>query len=145
MKVFLKSDINMRVKAFNENNLETVYDSPIAGGGESSATSPMEAMLQTLGACSYMDMISILRKKRKTISDFNMEIDAKRAEEHPKVFTEVFIKISVISPDATLEDIKKAAELSYNKYCSVAAMFKASGCRLDYSCEIISPSEIITK
>ena len=85
-----------------------------------------------------MDIITILNKQRKTIYDFRVEIEADRAEEHPKVFTNVSLRYIVISPDLKLEDLGKAVHLSHEKYCSVSAMFRAAGCKVDFVCEVFN-------
>ena len=73
-----------------------------------------------------MDVISILQKKRVTMTDFSVELDADRAEEHPKVFTHVRIKFIITGQGISEEAVKRAIDLSKDKYCSASAMLKAS-------------------
>ena len=137
MKVELELENNMRVVGRDPKEHLTYFDTTDAGG-DGTATSPMSAMLQALGACTFMDVVSILRKKRKTITSMKIEIDAERAETHPKVFTKAHLKYILTSPDATIEDFNSAITLSEEKYCSVSAMFQRSGCEVTWE-SILNP------
>ena len=138
MQVILKSEGKLSITGYTGEGHETKFDAPIAIGGENSAAKPMEVMLETLGACSYIDIMSILTKMRKTIEKFEIIIDAERAEEHPKVFTKVNIIYKAYSKDLKLTDLGKAVKLSQDKYCSVSAMFRNSGCTVNHTSEIVS-------
>ena len=94
-------------------------------------------MLQALGACTLMDVVSILRKKRKTVESINLYIEGKRAENHPKVFTDVHLIFELKSPDAEMKDLERSIELSETTYCSASAMFKRSGCNLTWEAKIL--------
>lgn len=137
MEAKLKLDRNMRIIGSNQEGLETVFDTNPGAGGENTAATPMEIMLQAMGACSFMDVVSILRKKRKTINTLNVYLNAERAENHPKVFLNVHIKYSLDSPDAEMKDLERAIELSQTTYCGASAMFQRSGCKVTWEGEII--------
>ena len=136
MKATLKLDKNMRLIGSSVKGHETVFDTPAAGGDDTAAT-PMEIMLQSLAACSSMDVLSILRKKRKQIDEYWVEIEGERTEEHPKVFKKVNIKYNLKSPDAEEADFRRSIELSQDKYCGASAIFKLSGCEVTYSMNLI--------
>lgn len=138
MKALLEYDRNMRAIGDNLRGHKTVFDGVPDVGGEDTAPTPMEIVLQSLAACTFMDVVSILRKKRKTISALRVEIDGERANEHPKVFTKAHLHFILTSPDAELKDLERAIELSHEKYCSVSTMFKRSGCEVGWSAEVIS-------
>lgn len=76
-----------------------------------------------------MDAIVILGKKKKMVA-------AIRAEEHPRVFTAIRIAYSLKSPDCSAGDFRKAVELSIDKYCSVAAMIRNSGCSVSWTADV---------
>ncbi len=114
----------------------THFDAPLDGAAPLAA-SPMSIMLQSLAACTSVDIVDILHKKRKTITAFSVRIHAERADEHPKVFTSAALHFTLTSPDAAMSDLERCIELSQEKYCSVAAMFKRSGCELVTTAEII--------
>lgn len=93
-----------------------------AVGGDRSGFSPMELMLISLASCTAMDVISILRKKRQDVSHFEVKVEAERAEEHPKVFTDILLTYIVngVSVDPTA--VERSIELSLTKYCPAHAM-----------------------
>ncbi len=136
MKTILKLDRNMRILATNDLGLETVFDTHPSVGGEDTAATPMEIMLQAMGACTFMDVISILRKKRKDIKDLHISIDGVRGDTHPKMYTKVHMVYELFSPDAELKDLERSVELSQTKYCGASAMFKAAGCEVTYECKV---------
>ncbi len=125
----------------NNRGIKTFFDTSaelLGPGG--SAASPMETVLESLGACSMMDILCILKKMRKNLITLQADIDARRAQEHPKVFTDIQIKYCLESPDCTHSELEKAVRLSMDKYCSVAAMIRASGCAITWSAELAQTS-----
>ncbi len=140
MQVRLKLDGNMRVIGTNSEEQETIFDANSNIGGDNTAASPMEVFLQSMTACTFMDVISILRKKRKEVTDMVIDIEAQRAEEHPRVFTEVMMHFTLTSPDAELQDLNRSIELSKTKYCSASAMFQRAGCKVNWTSTILRPS-----
>lgn len=123
----------------NEGGSQTAFDASVAHGGAGSAASPMEVLLQSVAACSSMDIVSIITKKRKTITNFRVEIEADRAADHPKVFTRIHLRYILTSPDASEADLARAVELSQTTYCSAMAMMKHSGCEVSYAQELLRP------
>ena len=140
MKAELRLDRNMRFIGSNDMGLETVFDTHPNVGGEDTAATPMEIALQALAGCSAMDVVSILRKKRKTITDFRIFMDAERGKEHPKIFTRAHLIYQLTSPDAELKDLERAVELSQTTYCAVSAIFKRSGCEVTYESRLLNDS-----
>lgn len=86
-----------------------------------SAPGPMEMLLLALGACTGTDVISILRKKRQQVDEFEVEVSGTRAEHPPRVWTriEIFYRVRGRVEEKALTD---AIHLSTSKYCSVSAM-----------------------
>jgi putative redox protein len=132
MKATIKLEKGMRFVGENEGGLKTYFDSHSQFGGEESAATPMEVMLQSLGSCTVMDVLSMLRKRRKTIDGFNVYLEAERADEHPKVYTSVKLIYELISPDAKIEELDHAVNLSQEKYCGASEMFRKSGCEVTW-------------
>ena len=96
---------------------------------------PVELALLAVGACTAMDIISILRKKRQTVTGYEVELSAEQREEYPQTFTKVTIKHKLrgkIDPEA----VKRAIELSETKYCSVGAMI-AKSAKIEATFEIV--------
>src|SRR5574341_1042053 len=86
--------------------------------------SPVEMVLEALGGCTAMDIVSILQKMRRTITSLTLEIEGERREEYPRIFTHVHIFYRLISPDATEQELERAIRLSEEKYCSVSGMLR---------------------
>lgn len=86
--------------------------------------SAMELVLMGAGSCSAWDVVEILRKGRQDIADVIVELDADRAETLPKVFTRIHLHFIVKGHDLSSERVRRAIELSVDKYCSAVAMLK---------------------
>jgi putative redox protein len=121
----------------NDKGQKTRFDATMDFSGPAKYASPMDIVLEALGACSMMDIIAIIKKMRKELTLLEADLEAERAEDHPKVFTAIQIKYRMKSPDGSLADLEKATALSMEKYCSVAAMLRASGCRITWSSELV--------
>ncbi len=115
-----------------------VMDGPEDFGGFSAGTRPMEMLLIGLAGCSAMDVLSILKKKRVKLDDFSMQVEAERAEEHPKVFTKIHLHYIFTGRDIKPKDVERAIELSQDKYCGASAMFRKVA-EVSYDYEIKEP------
>lgn len=91
-------------------------------GGEGRGFVPMELMAVSLGGCTAMDVISILRKKRQDITAFEVRVDAPRAEEHPKVFTRATIEYQITGHNVDEAAVLRAIQLTAESYCPAQAM-----------------------
>lgn len=110
-------------------------DGSEAIGGEGKGVRPMELVLMALGSCSVFDLHSILVKQRQQIDDIQVEVEGKRREEIPQVFTDIHINFFL---KGEIDEVKatKAAELAVKKYCSVHDMLAAGGINITYSLKI---------
>ncbi len=120
--------------AQGESGHGVVFDAAEKVGGSDTGTRPGEMVLMALGSCSGMDVVSILKKMRVSFDSFEVEIKGKAAEEHPKVWTEVWMKFK-IKGDVPEDKFKKAIEMSRDKYCSVGALFSKTA-KVHYDYEI---------
>ncbi len=93
-------------------------------GEESTGFSPMELILVGLAGCTGMDVISILQKKRQPVTGFEVRVVGRRAESHPKVYTEIDVEYEVEGQGVDPQAVERAIELSRDKYCSVSNMLK---------------------
>ena len=93
-------------------------------GGRNLASRPMEVMLMGMGGCTAIDVVSMLRKQRQDIEAVEVALVAERADDHPKVFTEVKLVYTVRGRKLSRPLIERAVSLSDEKYCSATAMFK---------------------
>lgn len=122
MKAYLKQIDGLALAARADSGHWVTMDGPEELGGHNSGPRPMELGLIALGGCTAMDVISILKKKRAPVEDFAMELEAERADEHPKVFTRIRIKYIIYGKGIRPQDVERAIELSETKYCSMSAM-----------------------
>lgn len=102
-----------------------VLDTVPAVQGRDTAARPMEFVLIGLASCTAMDVVSILRKRKKEPRRFEVHARAERATEHPKVFTHIELEF-VIAGDFDPAEVERAIDLSQNRYCPVAGMLKPS-------------------
>lgn len=110
----------------SDSNHWVTLDSVKSFGGAEAATKPMELVLIALGGCTAMDVLSILKKMREDVRDFDVNLDAEKAEGHPSVFTKIHLHYIIKGKNIKSENVNKAIELSMNQYCSVSAMLKKS-------------------
>jgi len=81
-------------------------------------------VLSAIAACSGIDIVDILSKMRVDFSDFEIEVEAEQTEEHPRVFKDIFVTYKLKTAKSNEEKVKKAIDLSLDKYCGVSAMLK---------------------
>ncbi|MCG8066947.1 MAG: OsmC family protein, partial [Candidatus Thiodiazotropha taylori] len=87
---------------------------------------PMEMLLLGMGGCTEFDVLSILRKSRQQVSGCVVELEAKRSEADPKVFTEIHAHFIVSGRDLSEKHVSRAISLSADKYCSASIMLGAT-------------------
>lgn len=109
-------------QAFGKTDVPINIDVSPEIGGIDAGVRPMELLLMSLGSCSAVDVIQILKKQKQPVGDFKISIKAERIENQiPSVFK--FISICFKLTGAVDENkLKRAIELSRDKYCSVSAM-----------------------
>ena len=109
-------------QSFGKTDVPINIDASPDIGGIDAGARPMELLLMSLGSCSAVDVILILKKQKQTIDDFKMSIMAERVENQiPSVFK--LINVCFKLTGAIEENkLKRAIELSRDKYCSVSAM-----------------------
>ncbi|MGB1263982.1 MAG: OsmC family protein [Cognaticolwellia sp.] len=90
------------------------------------APSPLENVLISLGACSSVDVVSILEKARQDIVGCKVEISGTRVDSVPKLFSDVHLHFVIEGTDVSEKHVERAVNLSADKYCSVALMLNKS-------------------
>ena len=113
-----------------------VMDGDTSAGGHDTAVRPSELLLLAIGGCSGMDIISVLKKKRQDVSGFEIQVQGEKAEDYPKKFTVITLEYVVRGRNISEDAVKKAIELSMNKYCSVKATLEGSA-KISFSYRII--------
>lgn len=96
---------------------------PVVGGNDSGPR-PKELMLVSLGGCTGMDVVSILKKMRVDITGFNVSIEANMTEEHPKHYDDMLIVYEFSGNNLDEAKLKKAIDLSMERYCGVSVVYK---------------------
>lgn len=99
-----------------------IMDGPPESGGENLGVRPMEMLLLGMGGCTAFDVVHILRKGRHDVRGCELLLEADRAESDPKVFTRIAIRYVVTGKGLTDAAVKRAVDLSAEKYCSASIM-----------------------
>ncbi|MBS4071970.1 MAG: OsmC family protein [Algoriphagus sp.] len=90
------------------------------------AQSPMDLLLSALGGCASVDAVLMMKKKRREIVDFFVEVEGIRNDGVPAFYTDIELKFVLVSPNATEDEFAKVVALSVEKYCSVASSLKSN-------------------
>ncbi|HEJ3360786.1 TPA: OsmC family protein [Pseudomonas aeruginosa] len=114
-----------------------VMDGPPDHGGRNLGVRPMEMVLIGLGGCTNFDVVSILKKARQPVESCEAFLEAERADEEPKVFTKIHVHFVVKGRDLKEAQVKRAVELSAEKYCSASIMLGRGGVEITHDYEIV--------
>jgi len=114
-----------------------VMDGPEDLGGRNLAARPMEMLLLGTGGCSIYDVLAMLKKSRQQVVDCRVELEAQRADAVPAVFTQINMHFVVTGVGLKESHVKRAIELSAEKYCSASIMLGAAGVEITHSYEIV--------
>jgi len=99
-----------------------VMDGAPEGGGRNLGPRPMETLLLGMGGCSAYDVVSILQKARQGIQDCSLILSATRAQDPPRVFTDIHLHFTVSGRNLAEKQVERAIRLSAEKYCSASIM-----------------------
>lgn len=135
-KILLNYKADKEYEVINETGAKVDID--MYGPDEKKAQSPMELVLSGVIACAAVDIVSIVKKKRKTFIDLKGEALGERRNEIPRKFVGMEIKYTLYSPDTSVEEFDKIVALAVEKYCSVISS-------LDPNIEVTHNSEVITQ
>ena len=105
-------------------NNRIALDDVTASGRDDSGFSPKALLLSGLAGCTGIDVVSILDKMKAPYESIRIETEAELTEAHPSVFKEINITYFVKIPVAYEDKVKRAVDLSLEKYCGVAAMLR---------------------
>jgi putative redox protein len=105
-------------------------------GGRNLGLRPMEMVLLGLGGCTAIDVLHMLRKGRQSITDMRVELDAKRADDVPKVFTRIHLHFVFSGVSLDPHKIERAINLSAKKYCSASMMLNKTA-KITHDFEIV--------
>lgn len=122
MKVLARWQENMTFVGIPDSGFTVRMDADSALGGNNDGVRPMEMIALGLAGCMGMDVISILRKKRQQVTQFEVRVNAPRSTEHPKVFTSALITYVVIGKGVEESALLRSIELTATKYCPAQFM-----------------------
>jgi putative redox protein len=108
------------------NGHELTIDTSSDHGGHALGLEPLDLVLLALGGCMGLDVISILRKKRQEVTNYDIRITAQQADEHPRVYTQIELEHVVAGRNIDENAVARAIELSETKYCPVSAMLRGT-------------------
>ena len=106
------------------NGHEIMLDAAEKVGGENRGPRPKPLMLAALAGCTGMDVVSILKKMRVEVEDFNVSVEGDLTEEHPKQFSKMHVVYEFKGKDLPMDKLKKAVSLSEERYCGVSATYR---------------------
>lgn len=108
------------------NGFKIPLDADEKVGGKNTGPRPKPLVLVALAGCTGMDVVSILGKMKVEFDYFNVEVDGKLTEEHPKYYEKIHIRYIFRGNQLPLDKLEKAILLSQDKYCGVSAMLRHS-------------------
>lgn len=121
----MKIDINRKnglfhMQAMNDTGNTIDMDGSPAIGGENKGFRPMQLILAAIGGCSTIDVVNILRKQREPLEDIKITVDGEREPNvEPSLFQDIHVHFA-LKGNLSEEKVRKAVDLSMQKYCSVA-------------------------
>ncbi len=115
----------MAFEGTNPSGITLKIDASPEDGGEGQGYRPKALMLSSLAGCSGLDVAALIRKMKLEVEEFNIEVDARLTESHPRYYNEVSIDFHFHGPDLNEKSLKKAVNLSVEKYCGVMEMFRS--------------------
>lgn len=137
MKIELQRVNNaFHFEAKNENKKTINIDASPTIGGNDNGFRPMELLLAGLGGCSGIDILHILKKQKIEVEDFVIKIEASRKNEQPAIFETIKVLFEV-KGDVDEAKLKRAINLSMEKYCSVTRILEKSA-TIEYSYKLNS-------
>ncbi|HEY0267822.1 MAG TPA: OsmC family protein [Methyloradius sp.] len=139
MKARIKWVENVCFVGESETGHAVVLDGAPDSGGRNLGMRPMEMLLIGMGACTSFDVVTILKKSRQPITDCVAEMQADRADEIPKVFTNIHVHFIVTGNGLNPTQVERAVKLSAEKYCSASIMLSKS-VNITHDFEIVETS-----
>jgi putative redox protein len=136
MHAKIKWSENMAFTGETGSGHSIVIDGPAEIGGENKGPRPMELMLLSVGACSSVDVMMILKKARQPVEGCELDVTSERAETDPKVFTKIHLHFIITGQGLSENHVKRAVELSAEKYCSASIMLSRGGVQITHDYEL---------
>lgn len=136
MKATISWRGNAKFEGESGSGHKVIMDGPEDAGGVNAGIRPMEMLLLGTGGCSAFDVISILQKSRQQVADCRVEVTAERADAVPAVFEKIHLHFIVSGTNLDAARVKRAVDLSADKYCSASIMLSKAGVDISHDFEI---------
>jgi putative redox protein len=120
-------------QAFESRLEENVFN---IDGNRKEGPNPKALLLSAIAACSGIDIVDILAKMRVSFSDLVIDVETEQTTEHPRVFKDIWITYKIKTAGENEDKIKKAIDLSLDKYCGVSAMLRKNS-PIHYKLELL--------
>lgn len=127
---------NAKFEGVSGSGHQVIMDGPEDAGGVNAGIRPMEMLLLGTGGCSAFDVVSILQKSRQQVAGCQVEVSAERADAVPAVFENIHLHFIVTGTDLDEARVKRAVDLSADKYCSASIMLSKAGVEISHDFEI---------
>jgi len=101
-----------------------MLDASAEAGGQDLGPRPKALLLSALGACTGIDVVSILEKMRVPLDGLKVEVSAELRDEHPRIYTGIRVRYLFRGKDLPMDKLARAVQLSEDTYCGVAAMLR---------------------
>lgn len=121
-KVSISWEGNMKFVGTDATGIAVPMDAAAVYGGQNEGIRPMELMLMSIGGCTGIEVAHILNKMRVQYQSFDIEVNGERANDHPKVFTNIDIIYKLTGENISPQKVNKALQLAAEVYCSAANM-----------------------
>ena len=139
----ITGDFGFQVKDENGHVLQT--DSSIENGGSNYGFRPMQLILSALGSCSAIDMVSVLKKQRQTVKEFNIKVEGEREQDTiPSIWKSIKVSFE-LHGNIDKEKAEKAGALSIEKYCSVAETLRRGGTEITWQVHVINSESLVAR
>ncbi len=115
---------NLQFESNNPSGHTVLMDTSVENGGQNSGLAPKAMMLSSLAGCSGLDVISVLNKMKVQVDDFKIITTGELTDEHPKYYHSAHVVYQFFGKNLPQDKLKKAVDLSVEKYCGVMEMFR---------------------
>lgn len=132
-RIEIRHGAGMQMVARTGSGHQVTFDDRVGDSGPS----PTEVVAAALGACSAMDVVSILNKKRQDFSRYEIRVHALQRDEYPQVLTTIELVHEVEGPGVSVESVRRCIELSATRYCPVSAMLSSGATEIHHRYRVI--------
>ena len=136
MRITSKWQGGLKFVSANDQGHQTIFDVTDEKGNSDGPT-PVQVFLEALATCSAIDIVVVLNKRRLKIDSFKCDVEAKRANEHPKIFTDIRINFIISGDGINDREMRRAINLSRDKLCSLLAIIDKSKTQVSMEYEIV--------